>query len=215
MSQPSSLGNTVFNFPLLTFFHPVLKLLSDGNVIRATIAFALRVFGALTLLGGIVLLFLMLKEVFRLDTAGQTIGGLLFAAVLAATFLAVYQILMFRAKDVQELGESPFTVIPIFSILFRILGETYAVFGLAIGVGGCLFIWFAQLNPLFLISEIGIFFPSLSPEGTFLGGLLFFMYLSLMSFAVLLVFYFLAEASLVLVDIARSMRAIVQHRNAV
>lgn len=102
MNHTTHIGSTAFRFPLLTFFQPVLERLSDGNVIRTTIAFALRVLAALTLLGGIVLLFLMLKEVFRLDTAGQTIGGLLFAVVLAATFLATYQILIYRAHDVQE-----------------------------------------------------------------------------------------------------------------
>lgn len=199
-----------FNFPLFTFFRPVLEKLNDGNVIRASIAFALQALAVFTLLGGIVLLFLMLKEVFRLDTAGQTVGGLLFAVVLGGTFLAIYQILMYRARNVRELGDSRFTVIPIFSILFRILGESYAVLGLAIGVGGCLFIWFAQENPLFLISGIRTFFPSLSPEGTFLGGLLFLLYMSVASFVVLLLFYFIAEASLVLVDIARNIRTLVQ-----
>jgi predicted lysophospholipase L1 biosynthesis ABC-type transport system permease subunit len=63
--------NVRFTFPLLTFFHPVLEKLSDGNVIRTSIAFALRVVAALTVLGGIVLLFLMLKEVFRFETAGE------------------------------------------------------------------------------------------------------------------------------------------------
>jgi hypothetical protein len=202
--------NVRFTFPLLTFFHPVLEKLSGGNVIRTSIAFALRVVAALTVLGGIVLLFLMLKEVFRFETAGQTIGGLLFAVVLAATFLAIYQILMYRARNVQALGESPFTVIPIFSVLFRILGETYAVLGLAIGAGGCLFIWFAQFNPMFLLGSLGSFFPSVSPEGTFVGGLLFALYMSVASFVVLLLFYFIAEASLVLADIARSLRLLVR-----
>ncbi len=59
-----------FKFPFLTFFHPILEKLNDGNVIRTSIAFALRVVAGLTVLGGIVLLFLMLKQVFRFDTAG-------------------------------------------------------------------------------------------------------------------------------------------------
>ena len=129
--------------------------------------------------------------------------------MLAATILAIYQILMYRAKNVLELGESQFTVIPIFSILFRILGETYAVLGLAIGVGGCLFIWFAQFDPMYLLGALGSFFPSVSSEGTFVGGLLFLLYMSLALFVVLLLFYFIAEASLVVADIARSLRLLV------
>jgi hypothetical protein len=195
---------------ILTFFVPVLEKLNDGKVIRTSIAFALQILGYLTLLGFVVLLVTLLKGAFQLPGAGATIGGVLFAFVLAATGLAIYQILIYRAGNIRDLAESPFTVIPIFSILFRIAGEVYSVIGLAVGVGGCLFIWLAQLNPMYLLGGIGSLLPSLSPEGTFLGGILFLIYLSVASFFVLIIFYFLAEASVVMVDVAKNIRLLLK-----
>ena len=195
---------------LLTFFIPVLEKLNDGKVIRTSIAFALQILGYLTLLGFVVLLVTLLKGAFQLPGAGATIGGVLFAFVLAATGLAIYQIFIYRAGNIRDLGESPFTVIPIFSILFRIAGEVYSVIGLAVGVGGCLFIWLAQLNPMYLLGGIGSLLPSISPEGTFLGGILFLIYLSVASFFVLIIFYFLAEASVVMVDVAKNIRLLLK-----
>ena len=195
---------------ILTFFTPVLEKLNDGKVIRTSIAFALQILGYLTLLGSVFLLVTLLKHAFQLPGAGPTIGGILFALVLIGTALAIYQIFIYRATNIRDLGESPFTVIPIFSILFRVAGEIYSVLGLAVGVGGCLFIWMAQLNPMYLLSSIGSLLPSLSPEGTFLGGLLFLIYLSVASFFVLIIFYFLAEASVVIVDVAKNIRLLLK-----
>jgi hypothetical protein len=60
---------------------------------------------------------------------------------------------------------------------------------------------------LTLLKSIDGFFPSLSPEGTFVGGLLFLVYLALFSVAAIIVFYFLAESMVVLVDIAKNIRS--------
>jgi len=190
---------------LLSFFRPVLDALTDGKVIRTYVALALQVFGILSLVGGVYLLVEILKASFELPTAG-TIGGLLLAIVFVAAVLAVAQIFFYRAANIRDLGESQFTVIPIFSILFRCFGEIYATFGVAIGVGGCIFIWFSGVNPLELLRGVAGFFPSLYPEGTFLGGLLFLVYFALMSFGIIIIFYFLAESTVVLVDIAKNIR---------
>jgi hypothetical protein len=98
------------------------------------------------------------------------------------------------------LEESQFTIIPIFSILFRCFGEIYATLGAAIGVGGCFLIWFSGYDarsffPLFYLTK-----------NTFLDGLLFFVSIFIFSFIVIIVFYFLAESIIVLVDIAKNIR---------
>jgi hypothetical protein len=195
---------------LFSFFRPILDALSDGRVIRTSVEYALRVLGILCLLGGIYLLVEILKASFELPTEG-TIGGLILAVIFIAAVLAVVQIFFYRAGTIRKLGESQFTVIPIFSILFRAFGEIYTTFGVAVAVGGCLFIWFTKENPLYLLGGIGRFFdPSLSPEGTFLGGLLFLIYGGLLSFVILIVFYFLAESVVVLVDVAKNIRLLVE-----
>jgi hypothetical protein len=191
------------------FFYPVLDALNDGNIIRSFVAIALKVMGVLSLLAGAYLLIEILKMAFQLQTDG-TIGGLLFAAIFVGTVLAVAQIFWYRAKSVADLGKSAFTVIPIASILFRTAGEVYATVGVATGVGGCVFIWFSTNNPLGLVPGLGGLLPSASPGTGFLGGISFLVYVSVASLLVLVFFYFLAEASSVLVDIARHMRLLVQ-----
>jgi hypothetical protein len=192
----------------LHFFRPVLEALDQGNVIRTAVVFALRAFGVLTLLGGLFLLIEILKVSFQLPTQG-TIGGLLFAIIFVVAIASLFQIFFYRAQSVRDLGESPFTVIPIFSILFRMIGETNAVFAVAAGVGGCLFIWLSGMSPLRFLPGIGELLPSVS-GGTFLEGLLFLVWAAVLSFVFLVGFYFLAEAIVVVVDIARNIRLLVQ-----
>jgi hypothetical protein len=191
------------------FFYRVLEALSDGRIIRKSVALGLQALAVLSVLGGIYLLIEILKIAFQLPNEG-TIGGLLFAVVFLAMILSIGQIYWYRAGSVRGLGESAFTVIPIVSILFRTMGEVYATFGFSVGAGGCLFIWFSKNNPLWLLRGLGGVLPSMSPETTFTGGILYFVYLSLASFVVLIVFYFLAEASVVLVDVATHVRMLVR-----
>jgi hypothetical protein len=191
------------------FFYPILDKLNDGKVIRTALTLALRILGVLFLLGGLYFLIDLLKASFRLPTEG-TIGGLIFAILFLAALLAVVQIFFYRAASIRDLGESPFTVIPMFSILFRAAGEVYATLGVAVGVGGCLFIWFSGISPLMLLGELGGLFPSSSAGNTFLSGVLFLVSLTVLSFVVLVVNYFVAEAIIVLVDIAKNIRLLVK-----
>ena len=193
--------------PLL-FFRPVLEALDQGNIIRTIVVFVLRALAVLTVLGGLFLLIEILKLSFQLPTQG-TIGGLLFAIIFVAAIASLFQIFLYRAESVRDLGESPFTVIPIFSILFRTFGEANATFGVAAGVGGCLFIWLSGVSPARFLPGIGELLPSVS-GGTFLEGALFLVWSALVSFAFLVGFYFLAEAVVVVVDIARNVRLLVQ-----
>jgi hypothetical protein len=172
----------------------------------------LRALAVLTVLGGLFLLIEILKISFQLPTQG-TIGGLLFAIVFVAAIALLFQILLYRAESVRALGKSPFTIIPIFSILFRTFGETNATFGVAAGVGGCLFIWLSGMSPARFLPGIGELLPSVS-GGTFVAGVLFLLWSALLSFAFLIGFYFLAEAVIVIVDIARNVRLLVEQGEA-
>lgn len=191
------------------FFYPVLDALNDGKVIRNSLAVVLRIQGVLVLLVGVYLLIEILKFAFHLPTEG-TIGGLLFAAVLIGAILAVAQIHWYRARSVAALGDSLFTVIPIVSILCRLAGEVYATILASVGVGGCLFIWFAGFSPLALLAGLGGLLPSTSSGSGFLGGLTFLAYLCVIAIMALVFFYFLAEAIVVVVDIAVHIRVLVK-----
>jgi len=194
--------------PLL-MIRPVLEALNDGKVVRRAVAITLRVVAGLTALGSIFLIIEGLKLSFDMPTEG-TVGGLLLVVIFAASIFAVLQILFYRAGTIEGLGDSPFTVIPIVSVLLRAIGEIYAALSAAVSAGGCLFIWLAKADPLWLLGGLGAFLPTMSVEGTFLGGLLFLLYFLFLGFALLILFYFLAESTVVLADIARNIRQLVQ-----
>jgi len=115
----------------------------------------------------------------------------------------------------RELDDSPFTVIPIVSILFRVAGETYTVVALALGLGGCVFTWVSGANPGTLLTAVGgnlgPFAPAVAGEtgnGPFLDGLVFLAGLAVMAFIALVSFYALAELVVMIVDIAINVRKI-------
>jgi hypothetical protein len=191
------------------FFYPVLKALEDGKVIRKVITLALQVSAILVLVAGVFLVVQALKFSFQDPSAEGTIGGLLFSAILVITVACVAQIFLYRAGSVRALGESPFTVIPILSILLRTVGETYATAGVAVGVGGCLFVWLARRSPSHMLGPLGGILPSFGDE-SFLGGIALLAGLVLFSLAFLILFYYLAESVMVFADIATNVRLLVR-----
>jgi hypothetical protein len=203
-------------FGVLGITRGILNALSEGKVIRRSIAVVLQIGAVLVLIAALVMLVLILKQSFQAGTsAGATVGGIIMALLLAAALFGVSQIYLFRANSVRELADSPFTVVPIVSILFRAAGESYAVVGLALGVGGCVFTWLTGANPGGLLTVIGSNFGPFTPalagqtgNGPFLDGLVFLAGLAIMAFVALVSFYALAEMVVVIVDIALNVRKI-------
>jgi len=185
-----------------------LEALESGSVIRAGVTLALRILGVVVGLSGVYVVIETLKLAFTLPTTG-TIGGIMAAALIGFASFSALQIYFYRAASVSRLGPSPFTVIPIFSILFRTIGEVYAISAATVGVAGCLFTWFSGMNPA---SIVGSFFPMppIPMESQFLVGLAFLVFLELIAFGALILFYFLAEAVLVIADIALNVRLLVK-----
>jgi len=198
-------------FGVMPITRVVLSALAEGNVLRNAIALVMRVGAVLILLGGLLLVIQILKMSFQLPSATATIGGLR----LAVAFFAVSQIYLLRAQSVHDLEDSPFTVIPILSILFRASGEAYAVGAIAFGVGGCLFTWLSGTSPTMLLSGLGGFmppFPGLNELGgqSFVSGLIFLVTMIIAGFVALVVFYALSELVVVPVDIAVNVRRLVK-----
>ncbi|HLK62915.1 MAG TPA: zinc ribbon domain-containing protein [Bryobacteraceae bacterium] len=190
------------------FFLPILRALSDGRVIRKIVSVALKVTAVLVAIGGLILFVTMLIAAFALQAAA-TFGVILFALIFLGMMAAVAQIYWLRADTIRQLPDSPFTVIPIISVLLRTNGEVYATVGVSIGVGGGILIMIAGVNPMQFLGPMGALVPSFWAGGSFLGGLTFLAYLCIVSFLALLLFYFLAEASVVLVDMALHIRLLV------
>jgi hypothetical protein len=209
-SQPADRGP----FLVVPAFRSTLGALEKGKIIRAAVALALRIIGGFALLTGVYLVIETLKLAFNLPTTA-TIGGMLAAALLGAATFAVFQILFYRADSISRLGESSFTVMPIFSLLFRAWGETYAAFVATLGVAGCVFTWFSGMNPAVLLGAyLPVPLPTIPMESNFVVGLIFLIVTALMSFAVLIFFYFLAEAVIVIADIARNVGLLVRASGA-
>jgi hypothetical protein len=196
----------------LFFFQKVLKTLDQGRVIRVAITVALRILAVITILGGIYMFVDILKTSFQLPTAG-TLGGLIFAVIFVAAVASIAQIYFYRANSVKELGDSAFTVIPIVSILLRTAGEIYATLIAALGVGGCIFVWLSGISPMQMLGPFGGILPSTPVGSTFVSGISLLVLCVLMSFFSLVAFYFLAEATLVLVDIARNIRTLAAQKD--
>lgn len=193
----------------LLFYYPVLRALSNGQVIQKLVIWALKILSILVCIGALGGFILILKGATQMPGAA-TLGGVLFAIIFLATMACVAQVYWYRAASVEQLGESPFTVIPIVSILFRMGGEIYATLGVGLGVGAALAICITGTNPLGALGGFGSMIPSIPVEGGLLGGLLILVYACVMAFLALVISYFLAEAIVVMVDIARYLRKLVE-----
>jgi len=197
-------------FGVLTVTRTVLVALSQGKVIRSSIATAMQIGAILVLLFALLALVAILKVSFQLPSIAATVGGIIVAVSLTAAFFAMAQIYLFRAQSVRELPDSPFTIIPILSILLRAAGETYAVLALFFGIGGCLFIWLSGMSPASLAPGLEILVPSLPGAGEggagLLDGLIFLARIWFAAFVALIIFYAFAEMVVVGVDIALNVR---------
>jgi hypothetical protein len=196
-------------------FRWVYETLERGSFIRRAVALTLRILAIIVVVtGGIYVITPGLKYSFNFPTSQGTAGGLLVTLLMTVAIAAIFEVLLYRAESVASLGESPFTVIPILSIFSRMVGEIYAILGLTMGVGGCLFIWIAGFSPYSVLNQVAPFMPTPPPGVTFLDGLYFLGIFALFSFVAILLFYFLAESIVLVADIARNVRLLVKAKGA-
>ena len=182
---------------ILTFLYPLLESLSKGSLIRKVMIFLFRLIGVLIFIGGIY---------FFINAIGHAPDFwfvILFILVLIASLISI-QIWFYRANAISQLDDSDFTVISIFSHVFRAFGEIYALYTLVISIGGVLILWFS--NYVYNLMEFTRYIPLVGLDSTFVGGILFFIASIVAAFFVLLLSYFLAENILVLVEIAKNTR---------
>jgi len=193
---------------------PFFHALSDGKLIRLTVAWVLRFLAVLMALTGLVWFIGFVVFGFKEAENGLTgrSAGVLFGRLLFALFGLAWGYLaagihVFRARSIEELGDSHFTVLSILSLLCRLQGEVIFVTYSLLGVGGCLFVWFTEFSPFSALSQIGEVLPFAGRASTgFLGGLEFAILFLLLAFGGIVVFYALAELSVVLVEIALNTR---------
>lgn len=201
---------------LFAFLNPFFTALSDGKLIRLTVAWVLRFLAVLMALIGLFWFIAFVRFGFKAVDGGMEgravgvlIGFLLFALFgLVWGYLAA-GIFVFRARSITELGDSHFTVLSILSLLFRLNGELAFVSYTLLGVGGCLFVWFTNFSPF---SELGMLSDRIpfseSTSSGFMGGIELAILFLLIAFVCIVFFYALAELSVVLVEIALNTRGL-------
>lgn len=203
-----------FEWRRLLFMEPVLAFVSEGRLFGRATAITLRTLAVFSLLGGLGLWIAswigVRPDAFlpTSDKVAHVLGWIVFQAVFLVATYMVAHILFLRARDVASVPQSEFTVIPIGSVLLRVTGEVWAALAVAVGVGGGLM---TMISGTFTGGFLD-FLPFLgSASGGLVGGLLFMFTSLLIAVAVLLLFYFLAEAAIVAVDIARNTAAVRRH----
>jgi hypothetical protein len=160
-----------------------LHALEDGRVIKRIVAVALRLAAILSALAALLVAFV----VARLAPEAIIASLPLVVFYLLSTACQI-QILLYRAKSILALPGSRYAIIPVVSLLLRGAGECIAASSFLLGLGAALAIWISKQNPQ------GI--PSITAGAAVLIGSLF------LGFAAFIAFYFLAELSLVAMDVS-------------
>ena len=201
---------------IFAVLEPFFHALSDGKVIRLTVAWVLRISAVIVALVGLFWFIGFIAFGFKASenglgnrSAGILIGCVLFALFGLAWGYLTAGVFIFRARSITELGDSHFTVLSILSMLFRLNGELLFVTYSLIGVGGCLFVWFTDFSPFSQLGMLGERLPFAGGTSSgFLGGIELAALFLLLAFAGIVFFYALAELSVVLVEIALNTRGL-------
>lgn len=187
------------------FMKPVLQFISEGEFFRKLVAVALRVLAIAIAFASLVGWIVKWQFVFSLPFTG-IIGGIIFQLLMVVAVYMVVHVMLIRAHNIKRLPESDYMVIPILSLCLKLIGEMYASFLAVTAVAGGLYIWMtgrdAGKDLLGMVAPLVPAFHDLS----FIGGVKYILTGATMGFVALLVTYFLSEAAIVMVDIARNTR---------
>jgi hypothetical protein len=185
------------------FMKKVIDSISQGDFFRKAFAIFLRVLALVITITGLVA-WVMIWKTMSGETVKMVAGIVIFQILfILALYMAVHALLI-RAGHISELSDSDYTVIPITSVFFKLCGEMYASFATVMSLAGGVLIWFVGREAFYFIGKVSIFKYGFLSGSDFLGGLTFIVGGWLVAFFVLVIFYFLSEAVVVMTDIARN-----------
>jgi hypothetical protein len=187
------------------FMETVLEKISQGQFFRKAFAIVLQIMAVVIVMAALVAWINVWKSISGYESEA-IFGIIIFQLLFVIAIYMVVHILLIRAGNIKALPDSDYTVIPIVSITLKLFGEIYASFVTVISIGGGILTWFIGSNALYMIKGSAPFFPSYGSGEGFWGGLVFIAGGLLSAFVGLVFFYFLAEAVIVLVDIARNIK---------
>ncbi len=188
---------------------PVIQALSRGSVFRGVTAISLYVLAVVIGILGLVEWIRVWRVGIKIEDVPPIsfLGLVVFQVLDAAVAYAVVHTILIRARNVLELPEGEFTIIPISSLLTRLTGEIIAVYIVVVAVGGGILIWFfgermADVVPS--TAPLVALLERLEVVPLFIGGLLLMVLGLLLAYGSLAFFYWMAESELVLVAIAQN-----------
>jgi hypothetical protein len=185
----------------------VLQMLSQGTFFRKIFFYFFRAAAVLTAIVGLVVCAGLLKTILNLPAAG-VIGGFVFIALLILAFYAASHIYWIRAGNIQDLADAKFTMIPIYAIMVRTVGEVLASFIAVISVGGFVLFLFAGEEAAGIVSNflpMGPFASGMERGGnSFIEALVVLVVGAIYAILLLAVFYLVAEFISAIAEIAIS-----------
>ncbi|MDA8421620.1 MAG: hypothetical protein M0039_10275 [Pseudomonadota bacterium] len=186
------------------FMIRVLELLRRPGFLNRMAAGTLRAIGGFIVLLSLVTFFKVGKVISGLPPSG-VLGGVLF---LVSDVLAVYAVvhtLIIRARDINKIGGSEFSMFPLVSILLQTFGEVFAAFMGLVALGGGMYVWFTGKGVATVLDPLQALTPVFG-DATFLGGMQFMIGGVLLALAVLIVGYALSEVVDLLSETKRRLR---------
>jgi hypothetical protein len=187
------------------FMESVLYLIAQGSFFRKAFARVLQALAVVVFIAGLV----EWMSVWRFAARAPFVvilGIVIFQLLFVIALYMVAHTLFIRARDIAQLPEGDFYVIPVAAIALKLIGEAYASFVAVMSVAGGILIWLMRGYAFSLVKMAAPFVPRLGNGAGFMGGLLFMGGGLLAAFVVLVVSYFLAEAVVVMAESARNIK---------
>lgn len=196
--------------PSFFFMKPLLNWVERGGVIRNTFVWFLRSLAVIFGFGGVVVFVRNWGFLGDLGFFGM-IGLLIAQVLLVVTLYMVVRVLMIRASDIGELNTGKYTVIPIFSIVSKLVGELMAIVSIMGGFMSGTIVLFVGAYGANRLLESGFGVPGVRSvvfsvgrstlAASFSAVIAGFFF----GFLALLVGYLWSEMIIVLVDIAENL----------
>jgi len=185
------------------FMEAVLEKISQGLFFRKAFAIALQILAVAIAIAALMAWIAVWKSISGYS-AEAIFGIIIYQLLYIIAVYMVVHILLIRAGSINALPASDYTVIPIVSITLKLFGEIYASFVSVISVAGGILTWFIGSSAFYMIKGSAPIVPSYGSGEGFLGGLVFMVGGLFSALVGLVLFYFLSELVVVLVEIARN-----------
>ncbi len=187
------------------FMESVLQLIAQGRFFRKAFARVLQALAVVVSIAGLVVWMSMWKFAARASFV-VLLGVVFFQLLFVLALYMMAHTLFIRARDIAQLPDEEFYVIPIAAIALKLIGELYASFVAVMSIAGGILIWLTRGYAYSLVKMAAPFVPRLGNGEGFVGGLLFMGGGLFAAFVVLVLTYFLAEAVYMMAESARNLK---------